>query len=445
MKVQVPSRPLSAVVGRVTDARRRDTWLGRAAPSSLFVNSMYLVAGPVTTSLLGFLFWILAARVANPADIGIAAAAIAAVGLLMALGDFGLSTAIVHFGSADRARLAEYVNTSTGLGWPLILVASLLFLVGIPVWAPGLIPLRIDLAFAGLFLAYALFTNVLALQDAAMVALGRADSVLWRTLACNIPSVLLVVPAVLAGGGALGIFAAYGGPNIVVGLVIGLVVLPRMVDGYRMAGVVRSAIVARMASYGLANHLGNILWGVPSYVMPLIAINLSGANVTGYFYIAWAIANLVLTVPRMVTIALFAEASRPGADLRSLWRHGLLAILVPGAPALVLLWIRGDVVLGLFGADYVNEGLLRILLASAIPFSLSSIWFAWLRAQRRLTSLVGFAALAGGTVVVSASVLGLWLGVEGIALGWLAGQTVTAVVAVIGLARTLRASPSTAS
>jgi O-antigen/teichoic acid export membrane protein len=147
----------------------------------------------------------------------------------------------------------------------------------------------------------------------------------------------------------------------------------------------------------------------------------------------------------MVTIALFAEASRPGADLRSLWRHGLLAILVPGAPALVLLWIRGDVVLGLFGADYVNEGLLRILLASAIPFSLSSIWFAWLRAQRRLTSLVGFAALAGGTVVVSASVLGLWLGVEGIALGWLAGQTVTAVVAVIGLARTLRASPSTAS
>jgi O-antigen/teichoic acid export membrane protein len=407
--------------------------LRRVIPSELFVSSLYLIAGPVASSLLGFLFWILAARLASASEIGVAGAAIAAVALLMAVADFGLSTAIIHYSSGDPGHTRDYVNTSIRVGWISMVGVAGVFLIGLPIWAPGLLPVREDMAFAGLFVGYAALNHVLALQDATMVAIGRAKYVFWRILACNVPSVLLVVPAILIVGGTVGLFAAYVVPNLVIGLLMGALVLPRMVNGYRFGGVLRRETVSRMAGYGLANHVGNILWGVPAYVLPLIAINVSGAEPTGRFYIAWAIAGLVLSVPRMVTYALFAQASRPLADLRSLSLHALLAIALVGGPAVALLWLRGDLILGLFGLEYVNEGLLRTLLASAVPFSVSSIWFVWLRAQRRLGSIILFAAFAAASVVGSAAVLAPSMGIDGIAAGWSIGHSITGVVALVAL------------
>jgi len=396
--------------------------------SPLFINSFYLMGGPVASAGLGFVFWMLAARSTQAADIGIATAAIAGINLLMALSDLGLGTAIIHFASSDRKAATGLVNTIIALGWICISIATVIFLMGVPFWSPGLMPIRNDIALLFFFFVYSAFNYVLALQDAGMLSQGRASYVFWRNIACNLPSVLLVLPLVNLIGGHGSLFWAYGFPNVIVGLFVGLMILPRAFEGYRFFGTITTDVLGKIAAYGLANYAGNILWGIPAYVLPLIAINTLTAEETGYFFIIWTIANFALIAPRMVSYSLFAESSRNNKNLASASIHSIMLILVLVTPIIVVLWFWGDFILGLFGQSYINLSLLRLLLISIVPFSINSIYFVILRVRRRLKQIILFSALVASSILALASVFVRVMGIEGLAMGWLFGHSLAAVI-----------------
>jgi O-antigen/teichoic acid export membrane protein len=395
------------------------------------------MAGTVASSGLGFVFWMLAARSTSAADIGIATAAIASINLLIALCDLGLGTTLIHYASAEWAQAIILINTMIATGWLCIGVAAIGFLGGVPLWSPGLMPIRGDVALVIVFFAFAAFNHILGLQDAAMLSQGQASYIFWRNLACNIPSVVLVWPLVHLIGKYHALFLAYSLPNIIVGLIAGIVILPRYFKGYRFFGRIDRDILTKTAPYGLANYTSNILWGLPAFLLPIIAINTLSAENTGYFVINWTIANFVLIAPRMVTYSLFAEGSRSNKDLLSSSIHSFTLILVLVAPVILFLWFRGDYVLGLFGQGYINISLLRLLLMSIVPFAINSIYFVILRVRRRLKQIILFSALTAASVLTLAGVFVYVMGAEGIAMGWLLGHTIPTIVVSAIAVRTL--------
>ena len=168
-----------------------------------------------------------------------------------------------------------------------------------PIWSPGLVPILSEGTLVLVFIAYAAFNYILSLQDAAMLSQGRASYVLWRNLACNVPSVLLLLPLAYLVGGYGSLFLAYGLPNIVVGVFVGLAVLPLYFQGYRFFGHIHRPTLSKIAPYGFANHTGNILGGISAYALPIIVVNTLTAEQTGYFFICWTIANFALIVPQV--------------------------------------------------------------------------------------------------------------------------------------------------
>jgi O-antigen/teichoic acid export membrane protein len=420
---------LSTLTAYVADFNRGPADFTRRVTSPLYVNSLYLLASTVASSALGFVFWLLAARATNAADIGIATAAIASVNLLMALCDLGLATALIYYAAIDRAQTTTLVNTIVATGWLCITITATVFLAGMRFWSPGLAPIGSEGTLVVVFIGYAAFNYILSLQDATMLSQGRASYVLWRNLACNVPSVLLLLPLAYLVGGYGSLFLAYGLPNIVVGVFVGLAVLPLYIQGYRFFGHIHRPTLTKIAAYGLANHTGNILWGIPAYVLPLIAVNTLTAEQTGYFFICWTIANFALIVPRMVTFSLFAEGSQNRSNLRSSSLHALLLILVLVVPVICVLWVWGDDVLGLFGRAYVNLSLLHLLLLSVVPFAINSIYFVVLRVQRRLKQIILFSILISISILTLASTLVRAMGAEGLAMGWLLGHSLAAIIA----------------
>ena len=73
---------------------------------SLYRNAGYLMLASGVNSLAGFVFWAVAARLYPAEGVGLAAAAISAMGLLALLSTLGMDYGLIRFlpGSGDKAR-----------------------------------------------------------------------------------------------------------------------------------------------------------------------------------------------------------------------------------------------------------------------------------------------------------------------------------------------------
>lgn len=409
----------------------------RTFRSSLYRNSIYILGATAGSAFSGFVFWIIAARLTTSASVGITSAALATVVLLKSVGDFGLSIAIIYYAPAEKERSIPLVNTVVAAGWLLSVFSSVVFLIGTPFWAPGLSSLRSDPVLFGAFTTFVAFDSVLALQDALMLSKKRGDYVFWRNMACNLPPIALILITTQFTEGVRALFLAYTLPNLVIGLIVGLRVIPRQYPGYRFLGRLDPQLLRRIVPYGLANHGSNLLWGLPAQVLPIITVSILAPELAGYFLINWTVINFLLIVPRSVTLSMFVEGVHDEAKLWGIARRSLVLILGIILPMVIFLWFVGGYIFYLFGRDYVQVEVLRILLVSTIPFAVNSIYFIILRVQRKMTLLNLFSGTVATIVLVLSTLLGNSLGMNGLALGWLLGHLFPALLVTTIFARSL--------
>lgn len=397
--------------------------------SPLYRNSLYVLGATGISAVSGFVFWIIAAQNTSPADVGVTQGALAAATLLKSIGDFGLSFSVIYYASSKQENAGPLINTVISAGWLISFATSLTFiLLIIPTFSDGLIIIRED---AYLFVAFALFTAVdaiLALQDAAMLSQKRGDYVFWRNMACNIPPIFIVLILTQFSQDVRALFIAYTIPNMIVGIIIGKYVLPRQFEGYRFFGKFDLSVMKRIASYGIANHMGNLLWGIPSYVLPIIAVNVLLPDLSGYFNTNWLLFTFLLIIPRSVTLSMFVEGSSDMEQLLPIAVRSMGMILILSFPITVFLWFFGEFVLSIFGEDYATVDTLHILLLSVVPFAINSVFFVMLRVQKQLTLLVFYSGFVAGGVVFFIWLLADPTAMEGIATGWLIGHSIPAAL-----------------
>lgn len=355
-------------------------------------------------------------------SIGFASALIASSALLISLSDFGISVSILRYQTLTESPSA-LVNVAIRMALLLSSLAVLIFIVGLSSWTPALSTLRQSISLTALFFAYTASNMLMAYQDMAMLGVGKPQFVFWRTIACNVPPLLLLVGLLpLLNTGTVVVYA-FMLPNVIVAIYTSSTVLPKALPGYRSLGTFDIDIVKRIWRYGLLNHVSNILWALPAYLLPILAVTWDSLNAGGIFAIVWALTGATFIVPRSVSTALFARMSQDKASRRHLIFAAGAIIFGLGLPMILMLWLVGPFLLGLFGKAYIESILLNILLLSYIPFAINTIFFSLLRVSKQTGWIAIFSAIYAASMISALYICGKNAGIQGIAIGWLVGST----------------------
>ena len=426
---------LSDVIATFTSRER----LRQRLRVSLFRNALYLIMASALTGVAGLVFWLLAARFYDAEDVGLASAAISAMMLLALFATLGLDYALIRFLPSAEKHSNALVNSCLTISVLASIIIALIFIAGIGVWSPAFLFLRQHPVFLSAFVIFTTAGTLYRLLGRAFVARRTAGFNLVQASIFNLLRLALIM---LLGSffAVFGIFAAWGLGWIVAVTIGTLLFLPRVQPGYRPLPVIKWELIGNMVRFSLANYVTALLWFAPIFVLPLMVVNLVGAEPSAYFYIAWSICIVLFTIPVSISFSLFAEGSHNDEGLGRNIRRSLIFSFLIVIPAMLLIVLIGDRLLLVFGPSYADNAtnLLRLLALSIVPGSLNQIYFGVKRVEMKMKSVICLSAFIAIITLALSWVLLPQMGIVGAGVAWLSSQGVAALVIILLSLRHIR-------
>jgi O-antigen/teichoic acid export membrane protein len=407
--------------------------------SPLYRNSFFLMANTVVTSGLGFFFWMVVARFYTEAEVGWGAAIISSISLLAMLSVPGFGAALIRF--LPKAENPQaMINSCLTISGVIAVVLSVIFVAGLDIWSPALSFIRQNVIFAAAFVFFVLAQTLYGAIASVFIARRRADFTLYKSAVFSLLKIPLPILMVLFFH-AFGIAASWGMAAAVALIVALFFFIPRVQPHYKPVPSFNPGIIGSMWRYSSGSYLARLFNAAPALILPIMVVNLLGAEQNAHFYVAWMIAGLLFAIPAAVSNSLFAEGAHFENALWSNVTKSLKFVFVILVPAVVLVLLAGKWLLLLFGEGYSVSGLLllRILCLSSLFSGVSIIYTATLRVEdrlRELTLIFGFitaASLIGSYFVMPAC------GMAGIGYVWFAVQGVVCLYALLAMRARYRA------
>jgi O-antigen/teichoic acid export membrane protein len=417
-----PRTPL-ALVTRLTGAVRGD---------GLVRNSGWLIATTIGNLALGYLYWIVAARLLSHEALGIGTALVSLMNVATVVFALGLGPVLIAtLPAAARGRpWATAVNAALLMAAAIALVTSIAMSLVLPAWSTAFAPLGLH-PLSVVFVAVSAVWTVCTILDYVFVAERRSSLVFVRNMSFSVVRVpALMVGTALAPSGATVLLASWGA-SAVASFALGLVVLIYAVErDYRpvLAGTRRAAKFLRADFAG--HHLASVGGQVPIFVLPALVAARLGPGESAYFYITWAAAGVFFIVSPAVAASLFAEAEHDPRGLGRAVRRSAWTIAALLTPASLVFLAFGRPIMGLFGPSYPDHTLpvLLPLILSAVPDAITNIYVTVLRVRRRLGLAAALNLGIGLTALALAWVLLPPMGIAGAAWAWLSAQAAGALV-----------------
>lgn len=421
----------------ITSERKPGQWAswaiwqrGGAAYRAIIANAGSLVGATAVTSVLGFVYWWVAARQYSTGEVGLASAAISAMTLLGTVGMLGLGTLLI--GELPQRRGAE---------GPLIATASIVtavtggvlgvgFALIAPWLSPDFRPLGASVGAVMLFAVGAALTALTLVLDQALIGMMRGGLQLARNFVFS--AAKLTALGVFAFWSArtfgLAIYATWTiGNALSLGALAGVALL-RRVPLHRTRP--DWALLRDFRRAALGHHGLNLSLQFSHLMLPLIVTVTLSAAVNAYFYAAWMIAGFVFTLPLALTVVLYAVGAADPAALARKTRFTLGIAAVSGLLTNAVLWVAAPLVLRLFGTAYATYAStpLRVLTLGVFALIIKDHYVAACRIQSRVLA-ASARIFAGGCLELAGAAGGAVLGgLTGLTLGWLAAVVVEAVL-----------------
>lgn len=333
----------------------------------LVTNASSLLAATVATSGLGLVYWVVAARLYDPEQLGVGSALISGASLLAGFAQLSLGLLFVRYLPTAGAHAGKVVARSLALASSLALVLAIGYLLmgGGSQFIPNAWT-------AALFIVAVPVLAVFALQDFALLALGAAPLVAYQNGAFSLVKLLLL--PVLIGLSISGIFLSWVVTATLAVVVILFMIFARLVQGLPrdMAKPLPSGreIVHELWVQYLSQTTGYLT----TFALPLVVVARLGTEQAGYFALPWMIGNTFVLLNHNALAALQVHSTSGHRITPSeLRRTGVLLGLISGLGAVVCAvlapWVLQFAAPGYGGADPVQ--LLRLMCLAA-PFQ--AVW-----------------------------------------------------------------------
>jgi O-antigen/teichoic acid export membrane protein len=401
---------------------------------SLITNAGSLVGATVVTSVLGFAYWGVAARLFSPESVGYASAAISAMTLFATFGMLGLGTFLI--GEVARrpedavATILAGVVTSAAGGTVLGIAGAVVaprFVDSLTALASG--PWEVMLFGFGAGITSATFV-----LDQALIGLLRGGLQLWRNAIFAVAKLALLPLAAVGVSGRFGlsILATW-----VLGTCLSVVVLALTLAVQRITFLRRPRwrVLSELSSDVIGHNCLNAAVQAPRLLLPVLATAIISARANAAFYAAYMLATFLFMIPTHLSTVLYAVDTGDQARLRERTRFTLGTSMAIGLSGAVVLAVFAHPLLMLFGPEYASSATdsLRLLAFVALPTAVKVHYVALCRVRGRMLH-GGLVMSVGGGLELAAAAVGAVAGsLTGLSIGLLAASSVVALYVALDL------------
>lgn len=410
----------------------------------LYRNGYALTLSSAATSGIGLLYWLLAAHRYPTSVIGINSAVISAMMFLAGVSELNLMSALIRFIPTSGKSTKKFVLMAYLISLVLSAILSYVFVRKIQVWSPALRFLDYDDTMGVWFILSTMVWTIFVLQDSVLTGLRNATWVPVENTVFSLAKIGLMI-VFAASFPVFGIFASWSIALVIAIIPTNYYIFRRLIPHHEQAeGQKNNTIQSKQViQFVAADYTGALLWMVCTLLLPVIVTTLAGATANAYFYLAWTISNSLYLIGPNMGSSLVVEAAKDPQKLGTYSRRVYINTAKIVIPASVFLIMSAPLILTVFGKGYSSQGttLLRLLALSAIPNTFNTIFVSVSRVRRNMRAVI---ATLGSLCVIVLSlsfVLLKTIGVVGVGIAWVVGQSIVASVVYTTQLRYLWGSP----
>ncbi|OEC86113.1 MULTISPECIES: lipopolysaccharide biosynthesis protein [Methanobacterium] len=385
----------------------------------LYKNSFFLLLSSISNGAIGFVFWIIAAKMYPQEDIGITTALISSMTLIVILSGVGLDQSLIRF-FPERDKNSIF-NTIILTSIISSIMFAIIFLAGINIWSPKLI---IIIEYTPLFILFISANTLSSLIGITFIASRKANFYFLETLLLG-SKILLLVPLVFLG--YMGLFISFALPFLI--STIFLLFLPFKFNMKPLN--IDVSFLKESIYFSSGSYITNLLMTTPSQIISLITLNVLGAKLTADYFMAYSISSLLFMIPYSFSSSLFVEGSH-GEPLHKKTLKSLLGMFSILIPMVLFFYFFGAFFLEFLGKNYLEGlSLLKILSLSSFFVAVCSTYISLKKIQKDVKSLI----LLGGLIFVftiGLSYLFMHIfGLIGIGYAWFTGYGLCTIIILI--------------
>jgi O-antigen/teichoic acid export membrane protein len=424
------------------DLRRhpvRPALSGRAEPDDMSItrNSVLAFVPQATNIFVGIATSIVTARYLGPSGRGVMALALLAVGVLLLVADFGISSSVTYFVSKERMEERQAIGFS-------VVAAFTLGLLGL-VLAAALWPLLESSVMSGVtiqefLVALAAVPPMLFAQFwmRMSMAKGRFVPVMRYQIAVSVGTLVIVVLVLLVAGlGVLELLAAITLMHVLLSAIL-------LVGDIRRYGItfrIGRDLLRGIASYGSRTYVGGLVNYAVLRIDAFILNAYTSTTQVGQYTIAVTLTEKLWLVDSSVGYATMPEVvSRERDDaarvVAAANRNVILITVIVG----LALFLLAPLVIGvLYGEDFLPAVTpLRILVPGVIAYASGRTLLQYHQGQLARPGIAS--AVLGVAAIVGVGLYLLLIPAYGMAGAALASTITYTIVFVVALTLFLRAS-----
>lgn len=401
----------------------------RALPSQIRTpmnrNAFALMFSIVLTSVLGVLFWALAARLFGPEQLGLGSALISSLLALSSIAQLNLDNVLNRFLPAAGSSTTAFIVSAYAVSAAIALMCGLAYLGVIGYFAPALLK-AVSAPWAGTWFVIALVLwTIFALQDIVLASLQKS---VWVPIENSVYAMgkILLLPlfATLALSG-LSLFMVWTILLPVLVLTVNVLIFGVYRPTVQTTSEGQLTFQAMLRLMG-CDYVGRLAAMITIGVIPITIVAMAGGEESAKYHLAWTMAySLFLLGDAMSRSMLAAAAMEPGR-VQELAAEAFVWAMAPIAVAVLVLAVGAHWIMQIFGAAYALDGatVLRILAIDSLMSAPLALYFAVARVRNRFKT-IAYVEVSMLVMVLGLSILMLpLLGIIGVALAWLIAHTI---------------------
>jgi O-antigen/teichoic acid export membrane protein len=390
---------------------------------SLYRNSFFLIVTRYFNLICGFLFWIVAARSYSIEDVGLATVLIASLELVSIISKFGIDFSLIRFlplrnkiNVLSTALIIVSVSSSmTGIGY--------IFLTNL--FSPNAF-LNQKIIYKLLFIIFAVMASVVSITGQSFIALKKGNFYFYQNI-CFVSKLIFLISLVFLG--SLGIFFSIGFSYLLASLFSIIVI--HLTIGLRF--FIDKKFIKEAIGFSLGNYIADLLFILPSLIMPIIVINILGDTETAKFAIAFSIGNLILVIPDALGTSLFVEGSN-GGSLRDNAAKAIFIIYILVTLLSTFIYLFGGLILSAFGKNYTEASeLLKIFALTSFLIPIYTLFIPIQNVRMEVRSIIKLNSIRFFLLISLSYIMMKNFGIIGIGYAWMLTYGILVLMIIVFL------------